>query len=101
MSGFTEQETVPTVVRDGPWRTGVPRKLLAIEPFTAKCAYDQGTVRFDPTVVQRITVYPSAPLFLMSPGMRVYRKADVEEFFTAACRSSPCCPTTTESRWRR
>lgn len=39
---------------------------------------------------QEITVYPEPPLFLMSPGMRVYRAKDIKKYRGYLSKFEPC-----------
>ena len=59
-------------------RTSPPKRLKAITPVEATASYDP-SVTSELTGAQRITVY-LPPLWIMSPGIRVYRARDVIPF---------------------
>ncbi len=76
---FTEQEVPP---RPDPLRgdsvTGPPKRLVDLPPFRFGPEYNPD-IRVT-TKRQTITIYPATPLWLMSPGLRVYRAKDIIKF---------------------
>jgi hypothetical protein len=63
--------------------TGPPKSLEKVNSGRFLAAYDPMRIEeaiLSPGGVQEFTVYPAVPLWLMSPGLRVYRKQDVIRF---------------------
>lgn len=63
--------------------TGPPRTLKAHTAAGIKAAYTCRAIEegiLSPGGLQEYTVLPAVPLWLMSPGLRVYRKQDIWTF---------------------
>lgn len=63
--------------------TGPPQTLKTLTESGVKAAYrarDIERALICGNGLQEYTVYPAVPLWLMSPGLRVYRKQDIWKF---------------------
>lgn len=65
-------------------RTAAPKQLKSRRESGFKTAYDLIAVGLpkpgEEWPLQDVTIYPYTPLYLFSPGIRVYRAEDVKRF---------------------